>query len=371
MAGVAAVAAVAGFAPSSSPAPGAPTIVSIGGPTYFSGMATNYVGTPGRFELTDRGSTITGYLYGLDSAPIKFVAADADGFVTLPITPDTTSDLVLNVEAVDGSGGTPSPVTSFDIEARTAPGNIATLAWWKLVGVHSTARDQSGNRKTARLSGDASFTCPKKAVPDGYHCWMHVTGQGGQAVARPFSLTPIVANTSSFSVSAWVNLTKCAISCVVVSEDATQVFQFALKYQKVCRANGKKGACWKFTMPHSDQAGSADYNAASTPGSARLGTWTQLTGVFDATRGMLQLYVDGTESGTSPPPPISPWSASPDNPVRIGNLTPGGTSHDWNGRISDVCAFYGALQPADAVVADHGDKAHPHDGCAALFAKYP
>ncbi len=243
---------------------------------------------------------------------------------------------------------------------------IATLAWWKLNASRgSTAADATGYGKTAKLSGDAAFGCPKRSAPDGYRCSMAVTGKGGQALTSQ----PEISLGSSFSVSAWVNLTKCATSCVALSQDASHVFQFALRYQRVCRAGGKKGACWKFTESFSDDAGAKQGNAASAPGSAKLGTWTQLTGVSDAHHQQLLIYVNGVQ-GPETGPALA-LVGGPDGPVRIGNQIPGGTSHDWNGRISDVCAFYGALQPADAVVADHGDKAHPHDGCAALFAKYP
>lgn len=87
---------------------------------------------------------------------------------------------------------------------------------------------------------------------------MRFGGHGGQALVSP-SLLPVVANNGSFSVAAWVNVTKCAFSCVALSEDASNAFQFALKYQRVCRAGGKSGACWKFSLPHEDLAGAADY----------------------------------------------------------------------------------------------------------------
>jgi hypothetical protein len=367
VAGVVALATVTGFAPGSRTTPSAPVITSVGQHMYVDGMATNFVGTPGVFKLSDPGSTVTGYEYGFNTNPFIFVPASADGTAKLAITPDSLFGLTLNVQAVGSESS--SPVTTFSIETKIAQGNVATLAWWKFSGKGTATADATGNGNTARLSGDAGFGCAKKAAPDGYRCSMSVTGHGGQALVEPPSVLPVVANNSLFSVSAWANLTKCAVSCTVLSEDASQVFQFALRYQRVCRAGGKSGACWKFTMPFIDQTGAKQSNAASAPGSAKLGTWTALTGVFDHTRGLLLLYINGVFAGQSSP--LSPWSGSPVGPVRIGNLTPGGPAHDWNGRISDVCLFFGALQPADVTVAFHGDKAHPHDGCAALFAKYP
>jgi hypothetical protein len=365
VAGVIAVLTVAGFAPSGRSTPGAPVIASVGKFAYVNGVATNNVGTPGVFQLSDPGSTVTGYLYAFGTTPFISVAAGKDGSAKLDITPATPSLLDLEVSAVDGSSP-PGPATTFAIEPIGPQEGIATLAWWKLNASRgSTATDATGYGKVARLSGDAAFGCPKRAAPDGYRCSMSVAGKGGQALTTQ----PEVSLSTSFSVSAWVNLTKCATSCVALSQDASHVFQFALRYQRVCRAGGKKGACWKFTESFDDQVGTSQGNAASAPGTAKLGAWTQLTGVFFAQHQQLLIYVNGVQgpevgSGVA-------WGGGSDGPIRIGNQIPGGTSHDWNGRISDVCAFYGVLQPSDAVVADQGDKAHPHDGCAALFAKYP
>jgi hypothetical protein len=36
-----------------------------------------------------------------------------------------------------------------------------------------------------------------------------------------------------------------------------------------------------------------------------------------------------------------------------------------------VCVFYGVLGPADVRLLHSGNSAHPHNGCAALWAKYP
>jgi len=55
----------------------------------------------------------------------------------------------------------------------------------------------------------------------------------------------------------------------------------------------------------------------------------------------------------------------------MGHLAPRGTTHGWSGRLSNVCLFYGPIQPADVTLLYQGDSAHPHNGCAALDAKYP
>jgi len=296
-----------------------------------------------------------------------FVAADADGTATVGITPYNSVDLVLNVEAVDGTSV--SAVSSFDILTLLPTGNVATLAWWKLTAAHKpVAPDSTGHSHAAPLSKDSAMTCLATAAPDGYKCSLSVTGRGGQALTAPATL-PVAGNDGGFSVSTWVDLAKCSGTCVALAADATHTYEFALKYQHSCQANGRIGPCWKFAMPVSDSPAATVLSAASPPGSARLNRWTQLTGVFHAGHGLLTLYVNGVQGGQISNVP--PWSAPARGRVRIGNLWPGGTAHDWSGRISNACVFYGVLQSADVTLLFKGDSAHPHDGCAALFARYP
>jgi hypothetical protein len=180
---------------------------------------------------------------------------------------------------------------------------------------------------------------------------------------------PLVGNRTRFSVSIWVNLRKCASSCTAISVDGTQTDQFNLGYRKSCAAGGKTGPCWIFSRPDADAADATVHSASSTPGTAKLGKWTQLTGVYDSVHGMLTLYVNGHQAGQADG--ATAWSFAGNGRVRIGNLIPGGSRHDWTGRLSNACVFYGALQLADVRLLHVGNASHPHNGCAALFDKTP
>ena len=356
-------------APSSTPPP--PTITSTGKHVYTSGVAKNYVGTPGVFTLSDPGSAVTGYYYSFINGELgTFVPAGADGTVSLAITPYNESVFTLYAAAVNGTSS-PSPQSSFDIEPLTkGSSHIATLAWWKLNAGHGTvAGDATGDLHAAVLGKNTSLGCETVAAPDGYRCWLEITGKGGEATTRP-AIFPVVGDNFNFSASAWVNLSKCVFSsCVALSVDATQTDEFALSYQKSCTAGGKTGPCWQFSMPSADSTTAGVFTAASPPGSAKLAKWTHLTGVFEATHGTLTLYVNGVQAGQVGG--VSPWAAPGPGEVRIGNLIPGGSTHQWWGGLSNACVFYGPLQPADVTLLFKGDAAHPHNGCAALFAKYP
>jgi concanavalin A-like lectin/glucanase superfamily protein len=365
----AALLGAAGFArPATVAPPPAPTITSTGKFLYISGEATNYVGTPGTFTLSDPTAAITGFYYyfGDDGPPGTFIPAGKDGTATLTITPFDLTDLQLYVMASMSPGQPPSAPTLFDLSVTAPPGNIAALAWWKLnAGNDAMAADATGYGKVTEAVGGGKASCAKPVATDGYKCSLSIAGHGGQELtAAP--ILPVVALSDAATLSAWVNLTTCAGTCVALSEDRGSGYAFALEYQRVCRADGKSGACWALALPAQGSSTGYVFKAMSPPGSAKLGIWTQLTAVLYAEHGQLLIYVDGVQQGQSSYSPGIGGGA-----IRIGNLAPGGTVHDWNGRISDVCLFYGPMAGADLSILYRGDAAHPHDGCAALVAKYP
>lgn len=121
-------------------------------------------------------------------------------------------------------------------------------------------------------------------------------------------------------------------------------------------------------MPAGDSADATVQSASSSPGTAKLAKWTQLTGVYDSARGTLTLYVNGNQAGQVDG--AGRWLPGGNGRVRMANLTPGGSRHDWSGGLSNACVFYGVLVPADVRLFHTGNASHPHNGCAALFDKY-
>jgi hypothetical protein len=371
MASVGAVSAWAGVIATATTdtTPATPTITSTGPNVYVDDTATNYVGTPGVFTVSDPGSTVTGYYYGFSNGGLgTFVPAGADGTVSLAITPYAEFQIHLYVAAVNGSSP-PSPFGSFVIKTLTKSNHVAMLAWWKLNAGHGKiAVDSTGHMHNASLHKDATLGCASVAAPDGYRCLMTVGGRGGQARTPP-TILPLVGNRASFSVSVWVNLSKCASSCIAISADGTQTDQFNLSYRKSCTAGAKTGPCWMFSRPAADAPDAVVQSASSSPGTAKLGKWTQLTGVYESVRGTLTLYVNGSQAGQVDG--AGAWLPGGNGRVRIANLTPGGSRHDWSGRLSNACVFYGVLLPADVRLLHTGNASHPHNGCSALFDLYP
>ena len=343
--------------------------------TYTSGQAKNTVGTPGQFTFSDPGNTdpidntndVVGYEYGFSSSPDIYVPAPG-GTATVTITPFNTNELDLYVRAVDRAGNL-SPVPAnppfFAIDTTPPPHNIATLADWPAnAGTGPGLVDVSGKSADATLDG-GSWYCASTPAPDGYKCALSAAG-GGAKTARP-----VAGNNGSFTVSAWAylptGLQNCGQACQnqiypVISQDAANVSGFTLGYGVGC-------GCFEFSMPASDSTGAQVFQAKS--GTARLGVWHQLTGVYDSTVQTLTLYVDGVQAGQVGG--VQSWSPPASGSLRLGEDLAGDT---WPGYLGDACAFYGVLSASNTPVApettnDIATLAGGGDGCATLAKAYP
>jgi hypothetical protein len=355
------VAARPGGAP---PAPPPPVITSTGKNIYQNGVATNYVGTPGQFTLSDTGQ-VTGYIYSFGSPSVGSpVPAGPDGKLTLAITPNSIFVLNLYAQAVNGSSP-PSQPSLFAIE-NIAKDNIATLAWWKLnASRRGVAADATGNGHAVALSKGQAVSCAKSPAPDGFRCALRLNGRG-DAQTSPALLSTIFTGWN-FTVSAWVNLARCATTCVALSQDGLRVSMLTLGYKARCALD--KHGCWVFQVRPGDDPGTIPMTALAPVGRrAPFGRWVQLTGEIDTAeaRGPT-LYVNGALRAQN-----TKGNVVPPNTNGVLRLGAGfGGRHRWTGELSNACVFFNALLPADVTTLYKGDSAHPRDGCAALLATYP
>ncbi|MBO0807311.1 MAG: LamG domain-containing protein [Actinobacteria bacterium] len=359
--------------------PATPASGDITSDVYTSGTPSGRVGQVGHFTFSDPANAdpsdgkndVVGYFYGIDNPnPDVYVPAATDGTATVTITPFNPAELDLYVQAVDRAGNVSPGAAQFRIITNAPPGNIATLAWWKLNNGSGTTTetDSTGNGNDISLSSQgSSFACASTAGPDGYECSLQLDGSSGRA----YTTLPVAGNNGSFTVSAWVNLSSCSSTCVAVSQGGTNVSGFSLGYQHSC-------GCWAFSMPASDSASATVYKAQSPASSAKTGTWTQLTGVYDETHQQLLLYVNGGDgvtpgngvpAGSTSAGTVQPWAAPASQLLRLGDDGTASAGPDfWNGNLSGACAFYGHLSAADVqALYDNGSG----DGCAALFTEYP
>ena len=147
---------------------------------------------------------------------------------------------------------------------------------------------------------------------------------------------PVLRTDQSFTVSAWVML-KPGLEGdggrTVIAQRGTHESAFWLKFDPVPNR-------WQFNASQQDDPASpvAFALSQSVP---QEGVWTQLTGVYDADRGELRLYVNGQLEGTQPLS-FTPFNAT-------GSLLVGHTlwrdqlTDQWFGGIDDVAVYQGAM----------------------------
>jgi hypothetical protein len=150
----------------------------------------------------------------------------------------------------------------------------------------------------------------------------------------------VLRTDQSFSVMAMVKLDGTSLPSATqtfVSQDGSMSSGFYLQY----RADSKK---WTFMMTEKDATdpNNAQAKAIAIAGGTGLdpvpGTWTQLTGVYDAPNKKLYIYVNATYGGTATA--LGNWNAA-------GNLQIGRAK--WNGNYTD-----GVTGSVDAVHAYSG-----------------
>ncbi|HEY7814119.1 MAG TPA: LamG-like jellyroll fold domain-containing protein, partial [Nakamurella sp.] len=194
------------------------------------------------------------------------------------------------------------------------PGAGGPAGWWTLTQTSgTTVTDASGSGNTATATSGVTWSGSGAQLP----------GQDGQDITTS---RPVVDTTGSFSVSAWVNMAgSTGNNQAFVSQDGNSIGGFMLGYDI---GTGK----WEFTRPEQDSNSPSAYATAWSPGSAQTGTWTLLTGVFNAGTRAVQLYVNGSDSGTDATDP-SPIAAT--GPLEIGAVK-------WAGQAGGA-AFKGTL----------------------------
>lgn len=327
---------------------------------------------PADYSQPNIGNDVVGFYYGIDSAPSTYVAASGvGGTAKIPFEAFTPSEVKVYVEAVGAGGNTSNwggnsgtaGITEFDIKTVPAPQNVAGLGWWTLGNNGLSGLNDSTQDLT--MDNGASFNCPAAvfSVPgDGYTCWLDLEQSAGSS--EYVNTRPVMANDGSFSASAWVDVEGCRQAyCAIMSEgnlvdsddgnDAASLF--TMGYQPGGTVSGTPCPCWLMTMPQQNidadeykPGGSGNYYVVAAPaGGGVTDTWTQLTGVYDASRGQMILYVNGntTNPAASTPGFISTPTSPQPSYFRIGADwdSTDGLQNFFDGQISDVCVFYGVL----------------------------
>ncbi|HSC02424.1 MAG TPA: alpha-L-arabinofuranosidase C-terminal domain-containing protein [Solirubrobacteraceae bacterium] len=208
--------------------------------------------------------------------------------------------------------------------AGAATGATLTGHWTFDEGSGTVAADSSGGGHPLTLAGGASWG-PGVVGPSA------LSLGGNQQYAA--GAGPVIDTTQSFTVSAWVNLNNTNGYQTFVSQDGSQVSGFYLQL---------RGDSHRFAFTHLayDSPSALGTIATASAVIPQPGEWYLLTGVYNATKDTIALYVNGTLQQTQSN--SGSWGAS--GPLAVGRGKFAGNLVDFvSGRIDDVQAYSGVL----------------------------
>ncbi|GAA2822225.1 hypothetical protein GCM10010441_53330 [Kitasatospora paracochleata] len=174
-----------------------------------------------------------------------------------------------------------------------------------------------------------------KQIPGGWV--LAAKGTAGSYAQAPAAVVDV---TRSFTVSAWVVNDAAAGTRTAISQGDGAVSSFELGRED---AGGQKA--WAFRVQTGVGAADTAVARAAVPGAAATGTFTLLTGVYDAEQHTLTLYVDGKSAGTAKAPAVVAGAGE----LQLGRGRHAGAwSAPWTGVIGHVQVYDRALTAAEA-----------------------
>ncbi|MFE3560242.1 LamG-like jellyroll fold domain-containing protein [Streptomyces sp. NPDC059193] len=225
----------------------------------------------------------------------------------------------------------------------TSPVALADLnrasAQWGLTGLAGTkARDEIGLDALKAPAGNnpatpAGITFAQEAIGGSATTYAAFKGKASSIT----SATKAVDTTKSFTVSTWAKA-DTADGGVVVSQDGTRSSAFYLFADP-------NGQAWRFAIARGDVDGlDYDWTDLAENSTARFtpGVWTRLSAVYDATTGLMRLYVNGTLAGTGHHAAAS--SQAPTGPLVMGRYKKDGqpahlTDKGFTGGVSNLAVY--------------------------------
>jgi hypothetical protein len=283
------------------------------------------------------------YLTGID------VSQSTPGDGTIAVLGDQTATSAPAGTYGNWTSDLPSAFTGAGV---SVPGSIVDAStddgqptdWWRMNGIGldtATTAYDSGSNGTDSLTLNGSPAWSASAPGTGTSMGslsLNGTSQYAQ------SNGPVITSTSSFAVSAWVNLSSLpSHNATVAAQDGATDSGFYLGY------DAAKGE-WAFYFAGSDTTSPA-FTYAYGP-AAVAGTWTNLVGVYNAAQGQIQLWVNGVEAGSTSFTPS--WTAS--GGFTVGRDLDDGTDSDFfPGLISDVRAYNDTVIGPDNVQEIYND----------------
>jgi alpha-L-arabinofuranosidase len=208
--------------------------------------------------------------------------------------------------------------------AGAATGATLIGHWTFDEGSGTVAADSSGGGHPLTLQNGASWG-PGVVGPSA----LSVNGNQQYAAAAG----SVIDTTQSFTVSAWVNLNNTNGYQTFVSQDGSQVSGFYLQL---------RGDTHRFAFTHLAYDSPSALGTIASAGSIipQPGEWYLITGVYDAAKSTISIYVNGALQQTQSF--SGSWQAS--GPFAVGRGKFAGNPTDYvSGRIDDVRVYSGVL----------------------------
>ncbi|WP_213013445.1 LamG-like jellyroll fold domain-containing protein [Paractinoplanes toevensis] len=281
-------------------------------------------------ELSNNGLTKVSHVYDAAGRETSSTADPDTLKRTSSVTFDADDNPISNVQT-DASGTVTAKMeTLYDNAGRTLAEltyrstTTAPVARWKMSdGSGSTAADTAGNSPlTLSSTGGANWSTEHGGA-------LAFNNTGGTATTNGAT----VDTGRSFTVSAWVKLTAGGHYMQAVAGVGTKQTAFDLGYNSASNR-------WEFRLGAYDTVNPSTIGtqilSTSTP---QTGTWTLLTGVYDAASKTGTLYVGDTAEASAT---AQPYAASVPTVLGTG-LWNGDHSDYFNGAVSDVQLYQQAL----------------------------
>jgi concanavalin A-like lectin/glucanase superfamily protein len=231
------------------------------------------------------------------------------------------------------------------ITGNHVPGQISDVRVWnRVLSAGEVAPMAATLVGRWRLDGDGTdaTTFGRDATPSGV-TWIPDRAGNPSGAAR-FSGTnsstlatagPVLRTDQGITVAAWVRLASIpATARTAVAQDGTNVSGFFLGY--------RPNMTWSFMMRHTDSTTATGW-AVGSGGTAVVGQWVHLVGVYDPVAGQARLYVNGVMAGRIPAEPV--WNAG--GRLTIGFARWNGGSDWFPGDVDDVRVYQGVLPASE------------------------
>jgi hypothetical protein len=157
----------------------------------------------------------------------------------------------------------------------------------------------------------------------------------GQGYARTSG--PVLVTDESYTVAAWVKLdSQTGDYQTVLSQRGSGQGAFYLQATPT--------GSWRFSMPQAETGTTSWAGAETAPGTAEVGVWTHVAGVFDLGSGEARLYVDGELAATGDAVE-SPWHAAGPFYIGAGGALGGAAFQPIRGSVDGVSVWSSTLDP--------------------------